>query len=137
MERQTAHRNTQQRQLVLDVVRKSCDHPTAESVYIRAREIAPHISLGTVYRNLGYLSDSKEIKRLVSGQGPDHFDFNLENHFHFLCTECGQMFDIPSESAPSESEVNKPARAGFNIKDYSLIYMGVCPNCQNKEKEEK
>ena len=37
MERQTAHRNTQQRQLVFDVVQKSYDHPTAERVYNRAR----------------------------------------------------------------------------------------------------
>jgi len=136
MEKLPAHRNTQQRQLVFDVVQKSCDHPTAERVYNRAREAAPHISLGTVYRNLAHLSESGAIKRLVSGVGPDHFDFNLENHFHFLCSHCGEMTDIPKEFSPSEKEVEKPTSAGFDIKGYSLIYMGICPECQNKLKEE-
>ena len=135
MERQTAHRNTQQRQLVFDVVQKSYDHPTAERVYNRAREIAPHISLGTVYRNLAHLSESGAIKRLVSGVGPDHFDFNLENHYHFLCSHCGEMTDIPKECSPDENEVMMPSKSGFDIKSYSLIYMGVCPECQNKIKK--
>lgn len=134
----TAYRNTQQRQLVYDVVQKSCDHPTAETVYIRCREDAPNISLGTVYRNLAHLSESGAIKRLVSGAGPDHFDFNLESHYHFLCTHCGEMTDIPKEVSPSEKEVMAPKDAGFDIKSYSLIYMGVCPECKKiLNKEEK
>lgn len=135
MKKAPAHRNTQQRQLILDVVQKSCDHPTAETVYNRAREAAPHISLGTVYRNLAHLSDSGAIRRLTSGQGPDHFDFNLESHYHFLCSHCGEMSDIPLDCSPDEKSVLAPADAGFDIKSYSLIYMGVCPKCQKNNKK--
>ena len=137
MIKETAHRNTAQRQLVYDVIQKSLDHPTAETVYIRAREEAPHISLGTVYRNLNHLSENGAIRRLSTPIGPDHFDFNLESHYHFLCSVCGQMSDIPSHCSPDEKSVMAPSEAGFDIKSYSLIYVGVCPECKNKHKKEK
>jgi Fe2+ or Zn2+ uptake regulation protein len=45
-------RQTRQRELILDVVRSTMDHPTADWVYRQARRRLARISLGTVYRNL-------------------------------------------------------------------------------------
>ena len=132
--KEVVHRNTAQRQIVLDVVNQSHDHPTAERIYERAREKAPHISLGTVYRNLAHLAENGSILK-VSTNGADHYDFNLENHFHFLCTECGEMCDIPKEFSPSHSELMSPQRADFDITDYSLVYLGHCPECKNRKGE--
>ena len=134
MIKETAHRNTAQRKLVYDVIQKSLDHPTAETVYIRARQEAPKISLGTVYRNLSHLSENGDIRKLSAPIGPDHYDFNLESHYHFLCSECGQMSDIPLSCSPDEKSVLAPSEAGFDIKSYSLIYLGVCPECNKKQK---
>ena len=36
------------------------EHPTADTVYLHVREEFPHISLGTVYRNLNLLADTGE-----------------------------------------------------------------------------
>ena len=46
-------RNTKQRQLVLDTVRASTDHPVADTIYERARECDPSISKGTEGRTHG------------------------------------------------------------------------------------
>ena len=132
MNKQPIHRNTAQRQLILDVVLNSLDHPTAEEVYIRARKEAAHISLGTVYRNLAFLSESGQIRKLSSPDGPDHYDFNLESHYHFLCQNCGEMCDIPLSCSPKEQAVMAPKEAGFDIRGYSLVYVGLCPNCSKK-----
>lgn len=136
MTKETAYRNTAQRQLVYDVVQKSHDHPTAETIYIRARKEAPHLSLGTVYRNLNHLSENGAIRKLSAPIGPDHYDFNLESHYHFLCSECGQMSDIPHHCSPDEKSVLAPLSAGFDIQNYTLIYVGVCPNCNKNKKGE-
>lgn len=48
-------RNTRQRQLVLDEVRSRRDHPTAEQIFQNVHALDPHISRGTVYRNLNLL----------------------------------------------------------------------------------
>lgn len=51
-------RNTKQRKLVLDAVRQSYNHPTADEIYDAVREQDDKISRGTVYRNLNLLADA-------------------------------------------------------------------------------
>ena len=46
---------SKKRELVLDYVRTSCTHPTAEEVYSGLRALDADISLATVYRNLNQL----------------------------------------------------------------------------------
>ncbi|MGE5247452.1 MAG: transcriptional repressor, partial [Verrucomicrobiota bacterium] len=43
-------RNTRQRTVILEILRKGQVHLTAEEVYRQAREVLPGMSLGTVYR---------------------------------------------------------------------------------------
>ena len=50
-------RNSRQRQMVLDAVSTRCDHPTADQIYLDVRSKDDKISRGTVYRNLGVLSE--------------------------------------------------------------------------------
>lgn len=54
-------RNTKQRKLVLDAVRQSYNHPTADEIYNAVRAQDDKISRGTVYRNLNLLADAGEI----------------------------------------------------------------------------
>lgn len=79
---------------------KSClmarhDHPTADALYTSIREEYPNISLGTVYRNLNLLVELGEIQKLTCGDGADHFDADTSPHYHFVCRDCGQVFDLP------------------------------------------
>ena len=50
-------RNTKQRQLILEELRGTKSHPSAEWVYQRVKAKLPNISLGTVYRNLAMLKE--------------------------------------------------------------------------------
>ena len=70
------------------------DHPTADALYASIREEFPNISLGTVYRNLNLLVETGEILKLTCGNGPDHYDGNAAPHYHFVCRECGQVYDM-------------------------------------------
>ena len=57
------NRNSAQRSLILDIMAGNKTHPTANEIYEEARKKHPHISRGTVYRNLNFLVDSKNILR--------------------------------------------------------------------------
>ena len=132
MSKSTVLRNTPQRKIVLETVLQSLDHPTAETIFKRAAEKSPKISLGTVYRNLAILSELGQIKKLSSPLGPDHYDFNLSDHCHFLCSSCGEMLDIPNECAPSKQALLAPKKSGFDIHSHTLTYHGICPACKQK-----
>ena len=49
-------RNTRQREVILEELRKLASHPTAVGLYEIVRRRLPRISLGTVYRNLELLA---------------------------------------------------------------------------------
>ena len=70
------NRNTLQRRLVLETVRRMHNHPTADEIF---REISAEnslISKATVYRNLKILSEQGEILHIPIPDGADCFDFN-------------------------------------------------------------
>ena len=48
-------RNTKQKEIILNIVNNSSNHLNANSIYLKAKEVMPNISLGTVYRNLNNL----------------------------------------------------------------------------------
>ena len=56
-------RLTNQRQVILEELRKVKTHPTAGELYDMVRVRLPRIGLGTVYRNLELLSSSGIIKK--------------------------------------------------------------------------
>ena len=69
-------RLTDPRRVVLDVVRGTDAHPTAEAIHRLVRRRLPRVSLGTVYRNLRLLVAEGLVKE-VSGPHA-RFDGNTE-----------------------------------------------------------
>ena len=79
-------RNTMQRQVILDSVRSMHTHPSAEEVYDVVVEKDSRISKGTVYMNLGLLSQTGQIRKIpMPGTLADRNDFNLAPHHHAIC----------------------------------------------------
>jgi Fur family ferric uptake transcriptional regulator len=57
-------RMTHQRQVILEEVRNTHSHPSADEIYARVRKRLPRVSLGTVYRNLDILASEGFIKKI-------------------------------------------------------------------------
>ena len=123
-------KSSKQRFAIMDVLRNTKCHPTAEWVYEEVRKKIPNISLGTVYRNLSKLSDDKSIVKLNIGTSSEHFDGNTIPHYHVSCVECGKIFDI--EELP-EFNMNKWASEKFNgeIIEHRTVFTGICSECKN------
>ncbi|MCI8796933.1 MAG: transcriptional repressor [Dorea sp.] len=126
-------RNSKQRQIVLDAVRARCDHPSADQIYLDVRTTDAKISRGTVYRNLGILSDTEEILN-VKVPSADRYDSRVDLHYHIYCTGCGKTFDAPLHYHSEYDEQVKEA-TGFQVKRHRLVFEGLCPECARKEKE--
>ncbi len=122
-------RNTHQRQLVLDIVKGNMNHPTADEIYELAREQDAYISKGTVYRNLNLLAWLNEIRKLPMPVGPDHYDYNLDSHYHFICRKCCKVVDanIPYNDELNGATANLP---GYETEWHRLVLVGLCPDCK-------
>ena len=122
-------RNTIQRALVLEAVNHLQSHATAEEVYDAIVRQHPHISKGTVYRNLRQLAEDGEIQKLEMPDGPDCFDHRLHRHYHAKCSRCGHAFDVDMDYMDDLIRLVKDAH-GFAIDGHNLVFTGVCPSCQ-------
>ncbi|MCH3907536.1 MAG: transcriptional repressor [Sphaerochaeta sp.] len=126
----TEKRQTIQKELVLEAVLASDDHPNADEVYQRVARKHPSISRSTVYRNLHNLVDEKKIRAVRVTDGPEHFDRTLSSHYHIQCTVCGRVSDLCVTSGESLETIVDAS--GYLVEGKDVIYRGVCPDCQHK-----
>ena len=122
-------RETNQRRLILQVVQGRCDHPTADSIYEAVHAKDARISRGTVYRNLGLLSEEGDVYH-VRAPGADRYDLRTDPHDHIICVLCKRVVDAPSACRPSP-DAQIAAATGYRILCHQTIYEGLCPDCQS------
>ncbi|MFC1619043.1 Fur family transcriptional regulator [Candidatus Neomarinimicrobiota bacterium] len=126
-------RYSKQRNNILEVLRRTESHPTAEWIFKNVRRMVPNISLGTVYRNLNQLADGNLIQRIYD-DGFVRYDGNMTRHDHFRCGQCQKIFDIDIPLEGVEEFIARDER--FNANDYSIEIIGECTECQLKNEEE-
>lgn len=119
---------TRQRRLILDLMRQSPRHMTADEIFALARQQMPTIARGTVYRNLKLMEQAKEIARLELPQGPDRYDKTSAPHGHLYCDGCGDLQDIPVVGLVKEIE----NAIGTEVRSYQLTNHYLCPACRAK-----
>lgn len=125
-------RRTRQREVILEVLRGTKSHPTADWVYQEVRKKMPHVSLGTIYRNLKTLSEHGEIKELAFGSTHSRFDANSHSHYHFVCENCGLIEDL--EMPVLEHLERQVEELGeYQISSHRLEFYGLCPECAREE----
>jgi len=124
-------RMTPQRRIILEELRKTCSHPSADEIYSMVRKRLPRISLGTVYRNLEVLSELGEIQKLEAGGSLKRFDGNPAHHYHIRCTCCGRMVDAPFQ-VMERLEERLDGADGYRVFGHSLEFLGICPECRRR-----
>lgn len=121
---------SRQREMIINYLKSTKEHPTAEQVYNFVRNMDSKISLGTVYRNLDKLSNEKIIKRLNFCRNKDRFDFDISNHMHGICIDCGKVFDIYENIDNLKSDIEKKEKC--KIISYDVCFNTICQECSNK-----
>lgn len=124
-------RLSRQRETILAELRKVTSHPTADEVYDMVRKILPRISLGTVYRNLDFLSSRGVVLRLGGAGTQKRFDGNPAAHPHLRCSVCGRVDDLESPIALPDLPVEQSM--GYSSLRCDVEFVGVCPICAGKD----
>ena len=127
MEPKTKH--FRKREAVLDCLRSTTSHPTAEWVHAQLRAQFPDISLGTVYRNLAMFKDQGIITSLGTVGGVERFDANTEPHVHFICNQCYRVDDLPEMEIPADLSNAADRCSGGRAEICHLSFTGTCRDC--------
>lgn len=131
-------RYSKQRETIYQVLKEDNSHPNVDTIYMNVKKIIPDISLGTVYRNLNLLADHKQILRLDVGDGVIHYDARIDPHFHFVCDECSQIYDMMIDEDLISSFIDKVAElCHHQITSAEIIFHGVCHHCSQKNQRKE
>ena len=117
------------RNAILEVLRGTTAHPSAEMVHEMLHEEHPDISLATVYRNLARFKSQGLIQSVATVKGIERFDANTNPHVHFVCSSCDAVIDLHQIRMPSAQDYSPEDCSNCRIQNCQLTFTGLCGNC--------
>lgn len=127
--KENAVKITSQRLEILRYLDTHNTHPTVDQIYLNLKEKIPSLSKTTVYHSLDVFKAHGMIQTLTISGLELRYDFNCAMHRHFLCKNCGRIFDIDS-SCPYLEKIRKE---GYQIDEAHGYFKGICKDCLQKE----
>ena len=124
-----ATKQFRKRNAILECLRSTDQHPSAETVHEMLQAEHPDISLATVYRNLALFKKQGLIQSIGTVNGIERFDANTDPHVHFVCTGCDAVLDFPQVEVPTSLGTNAEKQTGCQIAGCQLTFTGLCQNC--------
>jgi len=121
---------SKQREEILNFIKESHTHLTAEEIYLALKANNSTASRGTVYRNLSIFVEDGVIIKIPIENGPDKYDYVHEAHHHAMCKKCGKVFDFKYKI--NMKSLQKQILAETDIEEISdyIIVQGICKNCK-------
>lgn len=126
------YRLTPQRMMVLDAVRESEGHVSAEEILRSVRVRYPYANASSVYRTLDLLTKLRLVTQTDLGEGLVRYHY-AENgrHHHLICRGCGHTLDM------ADSDMSSLARKlrdkyGFHADLRHWAIFGLCKGCEGK-----
>ena len=116
-------RMTSQRQIIIQVIEESDDHPDVDQLYLRSVELDNTISIATVYRTVKLLEEAGLIERLEFGDGRARYEEAGEHHEHLVDIETGEVHEFYNEELEKlKTEIAR--EMGYDLIDHRLELYG-------------
>ncbi|NJC96645.1 MAG: transcriptional repressor [Anaerolineales bacterium] len=127
-------RVTPQRIAICELLTTSDEHPTAAMIFEQLKPRFASLSLATVYNTLDVLVGLGVVNALGhAGDDKVHYDADTEPHVNLACISCSRIIDIPSEHVTHlDQEIT--SASGYKLLGARVLYYGLCPTCQKKQK---
>ena len=123
-------RVTNQRALLLELIRQGEGHLDADELYRRAREKQPRLSLSTVYRTLQLLKQLGLVEELHFDEDHHHYEAKPSaEHHHLVCLGCGKVVEF---QCPLTLKMKRDIamEKDFEVTGVEVQMTGYCPKCR-------
>ena len=123
------------RNAILECLRGTNRHPSAEMVHQMLQAEHPDISLATVYRNLSRFRSQGVIQCVATVRGIERYDANVNPHVHFVCSGCDEVIDLHQIAVPQELSNTVEEISGCHPDSCQLSFTGLCGSCYEKNQK--
>ena len=121
------------RDAILECLRSTTAHPSADMVHEMLQAEHPDISLATVYRNLALFKQQGLISSVCTVNGVERFDGNTIDHVHFVCESCNAVSDLHEIHISDSLSREVTDCSGNQMHSCQITISGLCSGCINKE----
>jgi len=122
-------KHSRKRDAILNCVRSTDTHPTADWVFSQLKKEIPDLSLGTVYRNLAMFKEEGTVISLGTVAGLERFDRRVDPHCHLVCTCCHRVVDVEGVTLPESLSDSAVSEVGGKVTGWDLKLIGLCDGC--------
>ncbi|QVK20369.1 transcriptional repressor [Mycoplasmatota bacterium] len=103
-------------------------HPTVDKIYNELHGELITLSKTTVYNTLKTFVNHNLVKVVNLGEGELRYDIMQDDHFHFRCKTCDDVYDFNAK----EIDIESSNLTGFKIEEVNIYINGQCPKCIKK-----
>jgi Fe2+ or Zn2+ uptake regulation protein len=127
------HLLTNQRRLLLELLRGSEGHIDAKELLRRASARDESISQATVYRTLNLFKELGLIDEMRLDNIRCYYEVRQSpEHQHLVCRGCGKVIEFQNPHFKQLIEAIRREH-GFQVTKAALYLEGYCPECEGKE----
>ena len=128
----TTTKQFRKRNAILECLRSTTAHPSADMVHEMLQAEHPDISLATVYRNLALFKQQGLISSVCTVKGIERFDGNTDTHVHFICENCDAVSDLHQIHIPETLGDEVTGCSGNQMHSCQMTISGICSECLEK-----
>ena len=133
--KESGHRLTPQRLMIVSAVRHAPGHVTAAEVLGRVQESYPYLDISTVYRTLGVLKQMRLVSETDMGEGEYKYEWiETLRHHHLICRMCDRvtLLDHRYLAALGTEVLDE---YGFRADIDHFAIFGLCEECRRKAQD--
>jgi Fur family ferric uptake transcriptional regulator len=127
--RDSGHKMTPQRMMVLTSLRHAGIHLSAAEIFDRVKATHPYVDISTVYRTLAVLKDLRLVSETHMGGGDATFEWvNSEPHHHIICRACETIVELDHAYLTRLGDALR-RDLGFEAEMDHFAIFGLCAEC--------
>ena len=130
MLRESGHKLTPQRLMVVSALRQAEGHVTAAQVLEQVQRAYPYVDISTIYRTMAVLKELHLVSETDMGAGELAYEWTSgDPHHHLICRRCGSVQQL--ENAALDRLVGSlQSEHGFEADLDHLAIFGICRECR-------
>ena len=130
--RESGHRLTPQRLMILSAIRHADGHMTASEILEHVKESYPYLDTSTVYRTLAVLKRMRLVSETKMGAGEFRYEWiDHVRHHHLICRNCDRVIVLDHKYL-EDMGTEVLDDYGFNADIDHIALFGLCHECQTE-----
>ncbi len=130
--KESGHRLTPQRLMVLSAIRDAGDHLSAAEILDHIKETYPYMDISTVYRTLSVLKEMRLVSETDMGGGEYRYEWiEQERHHHLICRRCDRPTQLDHKYLENlGTEILDDYGFQADIDHFAIF--GLCQDCRSE-----